>query len=156
LSLACGREGDDGDVMVARLVRPALRLLPGQVVCMAASCCFCVTWRFTPSCASVAMPESCVWALRTSRSRTCRTRRRLVVRGRDLSCETETYRVRRRRVPLVGNKSEMQLPGRRPVVLPVRVLMKICMPSLRRSTREGCSPSGCCSQQGYNHPQATC
>jgi hypothetical protein len=29
LSLVCGRVGDDGEVMVARLVRPALRLLPG-------------------------------------------------------------------------------------------------------------------------------
>jgi hypothetical protein len=46
----------DGDVMVARLVRPALRLLLGQVACMAASCCFRVTWRFAPSCASVMTP----------------------------------------------------------------------------------------------------
>jgi hypothetical protein len=44
--------------------------------------------------------------LRTSRSRTCRVWRRLVVRGGDLSCEAETCRAR---VPLVGNWSEMQL-----------------------------------------------
>jgi hypothetical protein len=29
LSLACGRVGDDGDVMVARLVRPAFKALVG-------------------------------------------------------------------------------------------------------------------------------
>jgi hypothetical protein len=52
---------------------------------------------------------------RTSRSRTCRARRRLV--------------------PLVGNWSEMQPPCQRLVVLPVRVLTKICMPSLRRSSK---------------------
>jgi hypothetical protein len=28
--LACGREGDDGDVMAMQLVRSALRLLPGE------------------------------------------------------------------------------------------------------------------------------
>jgi hypothetical protein len=32
LSLACGRVGDDGDVMAARLVRPASRLLSGRAV----------------------------------------------------------------------------------------------------------------------------
>jgi hypothetical protein len=57
LSLACGRVGDDGDVMAARLVRPALRLLPGRATCMAASCCFRMTWRFAPPRASVAPPE---------------------------------------------------------------------------------------------------
>jgi hypothetical protein len=41
--LACGREGDDGDVMAAQLVRPALRLLAGRAACMAASCC--TSWR---------------------------------------------------------------------------------------------------------------
>jgi hypothetical protein len=65
-------------VMVARLVRPVLRPLPGQVACMAASCCFRMTWRFAPPCASVVTLELCVWAPRTSRSQTCRARRRLV------------------------------------------------------------------------------
>jgi hypothetical protein len=96
---------------------------------MAASCCFHMTWRFAPSCASVVTPELCVWALRTSQSWTCRARRRLVVRGGDLSWP------RRRRVPLVGNWSEMQPSGQGLGVLRVRVLMKICMPSLRRNTR---------------------
>jgi hypothetical protein len=72
--------------MAARLVRPALRLLPGQVACMAASCCFRVTWRFAPH-ASVASLESCVWAHALVGAWTCRARRRLVVRGEGLSCE---------------------------------------------------------------------
>jgi hypothetical protein len=74
-------------VMAARLVRPALRLLPGQVACMAASCCFRVTWRFAPPHASVASLESCVWAHTLVGVWACRARRRLVVRGGDLSCE---------------------------------------------------------------------
>jgi hypothetical protein len=90
LSIACGRAGDDGDVMIARLasddvmvtrlVSSALRLLPGQVACMASSCCFRVTWRFAPPHASVASLESCVQAHALVRAG-------LVVRGGDLSCE---------------------------------------------------------------------
>jgi hypothetical protein len=41
--LACGRVGDDGDVMAAQLVRPTLRLLAGWAACMVASCCTCMT-----------------------------------------------------------------------------------------------------------------
>jgi hypothetical protein len=78
-------------VMVARLVRPTLRLLPGQVTCMAASCCFRVTWRFTPPHASVASLESCARAHALVGAG-------LVVRGGDLSCKAETCRVRRRLV----------------------------------------------------------
>jgi hypothetical protein len=59
---ACGRVGDDGDVMAAQLVRPALRLLAGRAACMSASCCFRMTWRFAPLHASVAMLVPCVWA----------------------------------------------------------------------------------------------
>jgi hypothetical protein len=55
-----GRVEGDGDVMVARLVRPALMLLPEQVACMAASYFFRMTWRFAPSYASVVTPELCV------------------------------------------------------------------------------------------------
>jgi hypothetical protein len=58
--LACGRAGDDGDVIVAQLVRPTLRLLSRWAVCMAASCCFCVMWRFAHLHASVAILVSCV------------------------------------------------------------------------------------------------
>jgi hypothetical protein len=96
LSFACGRVGDDGDVMAVQPVRPALRLLPGQAACMAASCCSRVTWRFVPPHASVAMPAPCVWAHALIGGG-------LVVRGGDLSCEMETDRARWRRVPLVGN-----------------------------------------------------
>jgi hypothetical protein len=92
LSLACGRVGDDGDVMAARLVRPALRLLPGQDACMAANCCFRVTWRFASPHASVASLESCVWAHALVGARTCHVRRRLVVRGGDLLCEGSSSR----------------------------------------------------------------
>jgi hypothetical protein len=81
--LACGRVGDDGDVMSAQLVRPALRLLAGRAACMATNCCTCMTWRFVPPHVSVAMLEPCVW--------TCTpVRTGLVVRGGDLSRGAET------------------------------------------------------------------
>jgi hypothetical protein len=73
--------------MAARLVKPALRLLPRQVASMAASCCFGVKWRFAPPHASVASLESCVWAHALVGAWTCRARRRIVVRGGDLLCE---------------------------------------------------------------------
>jgi hypothetical protein len=66
--------------MAARLVRPALRLLPGQVACMTTNCCLRVTWRFAPPHALVASFESCVWAHTLVDSG-------LVVRDGDLSCE---------------------------------------------------------------------
>jgi hypothetical protein len=80
--LACGRVGDDGDVMATQPVRPALRPLPGWVACMAASCCTCTMWGIVPphgTCAARLGP-------RTSRDWTSRARRRLIVG-----------------VPLVGN-----------------------------------------------------
>jgi hypothetical protein len=46
---------------------------------------------------------------RTSRSQTCRARRRLVVRGGDLSCEAETSQARQR---LVGDASVWPRTGR--------------------------------------------
>jgi hypothetical protein len=87
--LACGRVGDDGDVMAAQLVRLALRLLARRAACMAASCCTCMTWRFVSPRASVAMLEPCVWVYAPVGTE-------LVVRGGDLSCEAETCRARRR------------------------------------------------------------
>jgi hypothetical protein len=95
--------------MVARLVRVALRLLPGQVACMAASCRPRVTWRFASPHALVVSPELCVWA-------------HALVGDRDLSCEAETYR--RDHYP-----SEDRVPCW------CRVLTKIDMPSLRRNAR---------------------
>jgi hypothetical protein len=47
---------------------------------MAASCCFCVMWRFVPPHASVAMSVPCVWAHALVGAG-------LVVRGGDFSCE---------------------------------------------------------------------
>jgi hypothetical protein len=107
--LACGRVGDDDDVMAAQLVRPALRLLTGRAACMAASCCTCMTWRFVS-------PHACdARTVRldphTSRDWTCRARRRLVVG-----------------VPLMGNGSEMQPTGQRLDVLPVWVLTRVFSP----------------------------
>jgi hypothetical protein len=74
---------DDDDVMTVQPARPALRLLPGQAACMAASCCSYVTWRFVSPHASVAMLASCVWTHALVGAE-------LVVRGGDLSCEAET------------------------------------------------------------------
>jgi hypothetical protein len=75
--------------MAARLVKPALRLLPGQAACKATSCCSHVTWRFVPFHVSVAMLVPCVWAHALVETE-------LVMRGRDLLCDTETCRARRR------------------------------------------------------------
>jgi hypothetical protein len=71
-------------------------------------------------------------------AKTCRARRRLAVRGEDLSCEAETLsgqaktcRVRQRLVggiPLVGNRSEMLPTGRKHVILPVWVLTEVLSP----------------------------
>jgi hypothetical protein len=77
--------------MAMRLVRPALRLLPEQVVCMAASYFSRVTWRFTPPRVSAVMPEPCVWTYTLVGAG-------LVVRGGDFSCEAKTCCARRRLV----------------------------------------------------------
>jgi hypothetical protein len=91
--LACGREGDDGDVMAAQSVRPALRLLAGRAICMAARCCILHDVEIRSICVSgvarVVRPGP-----GTSQSQTCRARQRLVVRGGDFLCEAETSRVR--------------------------------------------------------------
>jgi hypothetical protein len=84
--LACGRVGDNGDVMAVQPVRPALRLLAWRAACMAASCCTFMTWRFVPPHVSVAMLEPRVWAHTLVGTE-------LVVQGRDF--------------PLVRNWSEM-------------------------------------------------
>jgi hypothetical protein len=96
--LACGRVGDDGDVMAAQPVRPTLRLLAGWAACMAASCCSCMTWRFVPPLASVAVLVPCVRAhapvgiglLVRGGDFSCEVR--LVVQDGDLLCEAETCR----------------------------------------------------------------
>jgi hypothetical protein len=96
--LACGKVGDDGDVMAVQPVRPALRLLAGRAV----SCCSRMTWRFAPLHMSVTMLVPCVRAHAPVGTG-------LLVRGGDLSCEAETCRARRRLV--VGGSSSGKLVG---------------------------------------------
>jgi hypothetical protein len=72
-------------VMAVWLVRSTFKLLPGQVVCMAASCHTRMTWRFASPHVLVASPVPCVWA-------------HALVGGGDLSCEAETCRARWRLV----------------------------------------------------------
>jgi hypothetical protein len=137
VELACGRVGDDGDVMVAQLVRPTLRFLARRATCMAAGCCICMTWRFVPPHASVAMLEPCVWAYTPVGTG-------LVVWGGDLSYEAETCRAGRRLLvqgrdfPLVGNWSEMQPTGQRLDVLPVWVLTRVPSPPCPKSLSWHC------------------
>jgi hypothetical protein len=126
--LACGRVGDDGDVMGAQSVRLALRLLSGRAGCMAANCCTCMAWGIVPHMrrlwCSCREPSLRVRAHRPVRAD-------LVMRGGDFLCEVETCRVRQRLVVgvhLVGNWSEMQPTGRRLDVLPVWVLTKVLTP----------------------------
>jgi hypothetical protein len=83
--LACGRVGDDGDVMAAQLVRLALRLLLSRAACMAASCLYLrdVEIRSSPHVGGGA--RAARLGPHTSRDQTCHARRRLVVRGGDSS-----------------------------------------------------------------------
>jgi hypothetical protein len=109
LSFACGRAEVDGDVMVARLVRFAFKAHAGagRLHGRQLSSPYDVEIRF-PACAGGLARAVCLDS--------CTSRRwRLVVRGGDLS--------------------KMQSFGQGLVVLPVRVLMKICMPSLRHNAR---------------------
>jgi hypothetical protein len=96
--LACDKVGDDGDVMVAQPVRPALRLLAGRAVCMAASCCILHDVEIRSSICVGGVARVVRPGPRTSRGRTSRVRQRLVVRDEDLLCEAKTCRTRRRLV----------------------------------------------------------
>jgi hypothetical protein len=87
LSFACGRADVDGDVMVARLIRLAFKAPAGAGRlhgCQLLSSHDVEIHVHT--CVGYLARAVCLGP-RTSRSRTCRTRRRLVVRGGDLSCE---------------------------------------------------------------------
>jgi hypothetical protein len=63
---------------------------------MAASCCTCMVWGTVPPRASVVVLAPWAFVVHlgpcASRRQTCRARRRLVMRGGDLSCEAETCR----------------------------------------------------------------
>jgi hypothetical protein len=115
--LACGRAGDDGDVMVAQLVRPALRLLAGRAACMAASCCTCMMWRFVPPRGLVVTLVSCVWAhVPVGAGLLVRggdfSWPGLVVRGGDSSCEVETCCGGSSSGKLVGDAANWPKTGR--------------------------------------------
>jgi hypothetical protein len=87
LSFACDRVEVDDDVMAARLVRLAFRAPAGAGRLHGRQL-------LSPHDVEIRLP-ACVGGLarvvclgpRTSRSRTCRVRRRLVMRGGDLSCD---------------------------------------------------------------------
>jgi hypothetical protein len=98
LSLACGRAGDDGDVMAVRLVRPALRLIARRAPCMGAICCILRDVDIRSSSRIGGIARVVRPGPHTSQIWTCRARRRLVMRGGDLSCEAETSRARQRLV----------------------------------------------------------
>jgi hypothetical protein len=121
--LACGRVGDDGDGVAAHPSIPALRLLSRpaarvgrQLVQLHGA------GNQSPARRGGGVHRSgsrCVMAHvpvgvggSSCEAETCRARRRLVVRGRDLS----------KGVPLVGNWSEMLPIGREHDVLPESVL----------------------------------
>jgi hypothetical protein len=93
--LACVRVGDDVDVMVAQLGRPALRLLSGPAACMAASWRICMARVVIPPhvIAKVLAPQAVPHVMTHSPVRvggsscevdTCRARQRLV--GGDPPC----------------------------------------------------------------------
>jgi hypothetical protein len=83
--LACGRVGDDGDVMAAQPVKLTLRLLLG-VSCLHGCQLLCLHDVGNRSSTRVGDGARAVsLGPRASRGQTSRARRRLVVRGRDLS-----------------------------------------------------------------------
>jgi hypothetical protein len=121
--LACGSVGGDGDGMVVQLSKPALRLLSGPAACMGSQL-------VRLDGAGIGPPRVVVEAFVPQDRATCHDPRCSrswgeLARGGDLSCETETYRARRRLVgggPSSGNWSEMLPTSREHDVLPVKVL----------------------------------
>jgi hypothetical protein len=128
--LACGRVGDDGNGMVVQPNRPSLRLLSGPVACAGHQLVHLhgvetrsphTSWwrRSRPRLAPRVVAHAPVGVGRSlGEAETCRARRRLVVRGGDLS----------EGVPLVGNWSEMLPTGQEHDVLLVRVLTEVLSP----------------------------
>jgi hypothetical protein len=92
--LTCGRVGDDVDEMAVQPGRPALRLLSGPAACMAVSWCICMAQGIVPPRVTV---EALVPQARAACHGPCLSQSRgELVRGGDLSCETEICRARRR------------------------------------------------------------
>jgi hypothetical protein len=115
--LAYGRVGDDVDGMAAQPGRPALRLLSGPAACMGCQLVYLHgTGKRSPTrhgggiCAADSRRVS--WPMPQLESEGARARRRLVVRGEDLS----------EGIPLVGNWSEVPPAGQEHDVLLVWVL----------------------------------
>jgi hypothetical protein len=101
--LACGRVGDDVDGMAVQSNIPALRLLSGPVACMTASWRICMARGIVPPRILVVVlapqARAACHSPRTNQSgessceaETCRARRRLLVRGGDLSCDCRARR----------------------------------------------------------------
>jgi hypothetical protein len=126
LSFACGRTEVDGDVMAARLVRFAFKAPAGagRLHGRQLSSPHDVEIRFPVYVGGLA--RAVCLGPRTSRSQTCRARRRLV---RDAAIRPRTSRL--------ANESLDEDPHAFPETTP----------------GGECSPSGCCNQQGYGHPQ---
>jgi hypothetical protein len=92
---------------------------------MAASYCTCMAWGIVPPASVVVLaPWACVVRPdpRTSRIRTCRARRRLLVRDGDLSCKAETCRGDPSCRELVGDAAIWPETGRLASVGLVRIL----------------------------------
>jgi hypothetical protein len=90
--LACGRVGDDVDGMAVQPDRPALRLLSGPAACMTASWHICMARGIVPPRVSVVVLAPRVMAHvpvgageSSCEAETALARRRLVMRGGDLS-----------------------------------------------------------------------
>jgi hypothetical protein len=100
LSFTCGGVGDDGNVMVAQPIRPALRFLSGA----GRQLLFLHDVEIRSSTRVGGDARAVRLGPRISRGQTSRARRILVVAG---ACRTRRRLVEG--VPLVGNWSEMQL-----------------------------------------------
>jgi hypothetical protein len=95
--LACGRVGDDGDGTTVQQGRTALRLLLGPAACMGRQLVYLhgagnqSSTRRGGDVRSLGS-RRVSWPTPQSESREARAGRGLVVRGGDLSCETEAGR----------------------------------------------------------------
>jgi hypothetical protein len=99
VELVCSMVGDGGDGMAVQLSRPALRLQSGRAARSGHQLVYLhgAGSRSPMRCSEdvrVSGSRRLSWPMPQSESGTARARRRLVVRGRDLSCKAETPLVR--------------------------------------------------------------